>query len=251
MFFSLTNSPATFQTMTNDIFHDLIAEALKGHCWVMFIVLEYFHQHQLYLKPEKCEFEQTKVEYLELIISHGMAEMDSVKVASVVEQPELRNKKEVQAFLGFVNFYWRFIQDFSHHAHLLFDLTGKDAAWQWKPPQQAAFNALKQAVTSKPVLLFPDVDSLICVEADCSDFAIGAVLSQQPKEDGKWHPVAFYSKSLNTVEQNYEIHDKKMLAIIRFFEEWWHFLEGAQHEFEVWTDYKNLKYFCTAKDVRG
>ncbi|KAG5716582.1 hypothetical protein E4T56_gene16161 [Termitomyces sp. T112] len=124
-----------------------------------------------------------------------------------------------------------------------------DTAWQWEPPQQAAFDALKQSVTSKPVLLFPDDDSPFHVEADSSDFATGAVLSQQSKEDGKWHPVAFYSKSLNAVEQNYIIHDKKMLAIIWSFEEWQHFLEGAQYKFEVWTDYKNLEYFHSTKKL--
>ncbi|KAG5716191.1 hypothetical protein E4T56_gene10770 [Termitomyces sp. T112] len=212
MFFGLTNSPATFQTMMNDIFCDLIAEGvvcvylddiliytrtLEEHHWVTCMVLEHLHQHQLYLKPEKYEFEQTKVEYLGLIILHGMAKMDPVKVAGVVEWPELRNKKEVQAFLRFVNFYQRFIQDFSHHAQPLFNLTVKNTAWQWEPLQQAAFDALKQSVTSKPVLLFPNNDSPFHVEADSSDFATGAVLSQQSKEDGKWHPVAFYSKSLN------------------------------------------------------
>ncbi|KAG5720262.1 hypothetical protein E4T56_gene3291 [Termitomyces sp. T112] len=125
----------------------------------------------------------------------------------------------------------------------------KDTAWQWEPPQQAAFDALKQSVTSKPVLLFLDDDSPFCVEADSSDFATGAVLSQQSKEDGKWHPVAFYSKSLNAVEWNYEIHDKEMLAIIQSFEEWRHFLEGARHKFEVWTDHKNLEYFRFTKKL--
>ncbi|KAG5722774.1 hypothetical protein E4T56_gene7985 [Termitomyces sp. T112] len=105
----------------------------------------------------------------------------------------------------------RFIQNFSHHAQPLFDLTVKNTAWLWEPPQQAAFDAIKQSMTSKPVLLLPDDDSPFCVEADSSDFAIGAVLSQQSKEYGKWHPVAFYSKSLNAVERNYEIHDKEML----------------------------------------
>ncbi|KAG5347401.1 hypothetical protein C0989_011986, partial [Termitomyces sp. Mn162] len=71
--------------------------------------------------------------------------MDPIQVAGVAEWPEPRNKKEVQAFLGFVNFYWRFIQDFSHHAHPLFDLTVKNTAWWWEPSQQAAFDALKQA----------------------------------------------------------------------------------------------------------
>jgi len=87
------------------------------------------------------------------------------------------------------------------------------------------------------------------IEANSLDFATGAVLSQQSTTDGKWHPVAFYSKSLSSVEQNYEIHDKEMLAIIRTLEEWRHFLEGATHPVEIWTDHKNLKYFMTAKKL--
>jgi len=87
------------------------------------------------------------------------------------------------------------------------------------------------------------------IEADSSDFASGAVLSQQLPGEEKWHPVAFYSKSLSPVEQNYEIHDKEMLAIIRALEEWRHFLEGARHPVEIWTDHKNLEYFMTAKKL--
>ncbi|KAG5735556.1 hypothetical protein E4T56_gene11068 [Termitomyces sp. T112] len=81
-------------------------------------------------------------------------EMDPVKVAGVVEWLEPKNK-EMQAFLGFINFYWRFIQDFSHHAHSLFDLTRKDIAWSWGPPEQVAFDTLKCAMTSGPIFLFP------------------------------------------------------------------------------------------------
>ncbi|KAG5718365.1 hypothetical protein E4T56_gene8317 [Termitomyces sp. T112] len=176
-------------------------------------------------------------------------EMDPVKVADVAEWPEPQNKKEVQAFLGFANFYWRFIQDFLHHACLLFNLTEKDVMWSWGPPEQTAFNTLKCTVTFRPVLLFPDNNSPFHIKANSSDFATGAVLSQQSLEDEKWYPVAFYSKSLNAVEQNYEIHDKEMLAIIWSFEEWQHFLEGVQHKFEVWTDHKNLEYFWTAKKL--
>ena len=84
------------------------------------------------------------------------------------------------------------------------------------------------------------------VEADSSDFTTGAVLSQECLEDGKWHHVAFLSKSLSPVERNYEIHDKEMLAIVRALEEWRHFLEGAEHQFKIWTDHKNLEYFMTA-----
>jgi len=88
-----------------------------------------------------------------------------------------------------------------------------------------------------------------CIEADSSDFASGAVLSQRLPREEKWHLVAFYSKSLSPVEQNYEIHNKEMLAIICILEEWRHFLEGARHPVEIWTDHKNLEYFMTAKKL--
>jgi len=112
-----------------------------------------------------------------------------------------------------------------------------------------AFENLKTAVTTAPVLVSPQDSELFWVEADSSDFATGAVLSQQSTTDGKWHPVAFYSKSLSSVEQNYEIHDKEMLAIIHALEEWRYFLERATHLVEIWTDHKNLEYFITAKKL--
>jgi len=160
-----------------------------------------------------------------------------------------RSKKDVQSFLGFVNFYRCFIQDFSHHALPLFDLTKNNIPFTWLPEAQATFNMLKLAVTSAPILAFPQDDLPYRVEADSSDFAMGAVLSQQSREDGKWHPVAFYSKSLSPVEHNYEIHDKDMLVIVCALEEWRHFLEGAAHPIKIFTNHKNLKYFMLAKKL--
>jgi RNase H-like domain found in reverse transcriptase len=134
--------------------------------------------------------------------------MDPAKVAGVAEWPVPTNKKEVQSFLGFTNFYHRFIEDFSHHARPLFDLTKNDMKWHWTTEEQSAFDSLKSAVTSTPILASPDNSHFFRIEADSSDFATGAVLSQQSPEGGKWHPVAFLSKSLSPVERNYEIHDK-------------------------------------------
>ncbi|GLB45815.1 putative retrotransposable element tf2 155 kda protein type 1-like [Lyophyllum shimeji] len=214
--------------MMNDIFRDLIVQGvvcvylndiliytktLEEHRRITRIVLDCLYEHCLFLKPEKCEFERTEIEYLGLIISHRTASMDLVKVAGVAEWPTPKNKET------------------------------------WGSAQQDAFDALKRAITSQPILIFPDDDRPFRVEADSSDFATGAVLSQQSPEDEKWHPVVFYSKSLNAVEQNYEIHDKEMLAIIRALEEWQHFLEGAWHKVKIYTDYKNLKYFLTAKKL--
>src|ERR1700761_2377603 len=263
MFFGFTNSPATFQTMMNDLFKELIdegvvlvymddiliyTETLEEHRKVVKRVLQILKDNKLYLKAEKCEFEQQKVEYLGLIISPGRIEMDPVKVEGVANWPIPPNMKEVQSFLGFTNFYRQFIQDFADVARPLHDLTKKDIPWEWNTEHQAAFDNLKKAITSSPVLIFPSDDKPYRVEADSSGHASGAVLSQEG-EDGKWHPVAFLSKSLSEVERNYDVHDKEMLAIIRALEEWRHYLEGTKHTFQIWTDHKNLEYFMTAKKL--
>jgi RNase H-like domain found in reverse transcriptase/Reverse transcriptase (RNA-dependent DNA polymerase) len=264
MFFGLTNSPATFQTMMNDIFQDLITEGavcvylddiliftetMEEHDRVTRLVLERLRQYKLYLRHDKCEFAKTKIEYLGLIISHGQAEMDPVKIAGVAEWPTPDGKKAVQSFLGFTNFYRRFIEGFSHLARPLFNLTRNDSGWRWGESERSAFESIRDRVVSAPILMFPDDTRPFRLEADSSDFATGAVLSQQSLADNKWHPIAYYSKSLNAVERNYEIHDKEMLAIIRALEDWRHFLEGARHKFEIWTDHKNLEYFMTAKKL--
>jgi len=119
----------------------------------------------------------------------------------------------------------------------------------WDTKEQEAFKRLKTAVTTAPVLVSPQDLEPFRIEADSSNFASGAILSQQLPGEEKWHPVAFYSKSLSPVEQNYEIHDKEMLAIICALEEWRHFLEGARHPVEIWTDHKNLEYFMMAKKL--
>jgi len=175
--------------------------------------------------------------------------MDPVKVAGVREWPVPENQTDVQAFVGFVNFYHCFIQDFSTIARPLFDLTRSNQAWNWGTKEQEAFECLKMAVTTAPILALPQDSEPFRIEADSSDFASGTVLSQKLPGEDKWHPVAFYSKFLSPVERNYEIHDKEMLAIIRVLEEWRHFLEGARHLVEIWTDHKNLEYFMTAKKL--
>jgi len=212
-------------------------------------VLEILIEHKLFLCPEKCEFHRKQIEYLGLVISENKVAMDPVKVAGVRKWPVPENRTDVQAFIGFVNFYCHFIQDFSIIAQPLFDLTHSDQAWNWGTKEQEAFDRLKMAVTTAPTLASPQDSEPFRIEADSSDFASRAVLSQQLPREEKWHLVAFYSKSLSLVEQNYEIHDKEILAIIRALEECRHFLEGARHPVEIWTDHKNLEYFMTAKKL--
>jgi hypothetical protein len=262
MYFGLTNSTATSQTMMNEIFQDLITEgiisvylddiliftnSLEEHCWITRLVLDRMREHKLYLRPEKCEFKKTKIEYLSVIISHNKVEMDPVKIAGVADWPTPSNKKEVQSFIGFVNFYRRFIPGFSHHVRTLFDLTMKDIRFIWGLPQEDSSMKLKEPVTSAPVLVLPDDDLPFRLEADSSGITTGVVLLQQSVDNNAWHPVAFLSKALNPVERNYEIHDTEMLAIIQGLEEWRHYLEGARHPVEIWTDHKNLEYFRVAQ----
>jgi hypothetical protein len=135
MYFGLTNSPATFQMMMNEIFQDLITQgvvsiyldniliyttSLEEHCRITRLVLECMCEHNLYLQSEKCDFERTRIEYLGVIISHNHVEIDPVKVAGVAQWPTPINKKEVQSFLGFTNFYRRFVEGFSSQVHALF-----------------------------------------------------------------------------------------------------------------------------------
>jgi len=190
-------------------------------------VLEILAEHKLFLCLEKCEFHQRQIEYLRLVILENKVAIDPVKVAGVHDWPTLKNRTDVQAFIGFVNFYRCFIQDFSAIARPLFDLTRSNKNWNWNTKEQKAFECLKIAVTTALVLISPQDLEPFCIEADSSDFTSGAVLSQQLPGEEKWHPVAFYSKSLSLVEQNYEIHNKEILAIICALEEWKHFLEGA------------------------
>jgi hypothetical protein len=255
MYFGLTNSSTTFQMMMNEIFHDLIlqgvvivyldnilifTDTLEEHCRISQIVMEHPREHKLYLQHDKCEFEKTRIEYLSIIISHNCVEMDPVKITGVVEWLVPTSKKEVQSFVGFTNLYCWFISNFSHHARALFDLTKKDVRFMWGNHKQDAFNWLNEFVTSAPVLAFPDNERPYRIEADGSGVATGTILSQLLPEDDKWHPVVFLSKSLSTVERNYEIHDMEMLVIVQALEEWRHYLEGARHKIEIWTDHKNL-----------
>ena len=150
--------------------------------------------------------------------------------------------------MGLANYYRQFIKDFAKIAAPLHVLVRKEQKWKWKKEQEEAFGKLKTVFTTEPILAIPDIDREMRVEADTSDYAIGGVLSTKC-EDGKWRPVAFISKSLNATEQNYEIHNKEMLAVIRCLEAWRHYLEGAKLEFEIWTDHKNLQYFMTSQKL--
>jgi hypothetical protein len=114
--------------------------------------------------------------------------------------------------------------------------------WQWGPKQQKAFERLKNKIAYEVTLAIPNQKGQFRMETDVSDFAVAAILSQL-QDNNTWRPVAFFSKAMNPAERNYEIYDKEMLAIVKGFEEWLHYLKGAQETIEVLTDHQNLTYF--------
>ncbi len=155
--------------------------------------------------------------------------------------------KELQRFLGFVNFYRRFIQNYSSIAGPLTDLLKhKPKSLSWTPSAMESFNILKQTFITAPILVHPDPNKAFVVEVDASTTGVGAVLSQQQGNPAKLHPCAF-SRKLSPVEKNSDIGKRELLAIKLALEEWRHWLEGAQEPFEVLTDHKNLEYLREAK----
>ena len=260
--FGLANAPSTFQHYVNDALRpylDVFCTAYiddiliysqnpNEHRKHVELVLQAMREAGLQLDVDKCEFHQTEVLYLGLIISREGVRMDPKKVEAIVSWETPRNVKDVRAFVGFANFYRRFIDAFSKIVAPLIRLTRKDVPFAFDEACKTAFESLKQAFTSAPILRHFDPDAPCVVEADSSDHVTGGILSQYDP-DGVLHPVAYFSKRLSPTECNYEIYDKELLAIIRCFEQWRPELEGAAFPIQVLSDHKNLQYFCTTKQL--
>ena len=172
--------------------------------------------------------------------------MNPEKIRSVAEWPVLKNVKEIQSFLEFVNFYRKFIEKYLKIASPLTELTKKDQKFKWSPEAQKAFDELKKRFTSQSILVSFDPEKPITLETDASDRAIGVCISQSDNK-GRLQPVAFYLRKFLSAEMSYEIHDKELLAIVNAFKQWRVYLEGSKHEVQVYSDHKNLLYFTTTK----
>jgi hypothetical protein len=175
----------------------IFTQDLKEHCQIVNEVLKILWQNHLFLKPSKCEFEATTTKYLRLIVGGGSVPMDPVKVKGITEWPVPTNKKELQSFLGFLNFYRRFVEGFSTKAKPLTKLTGK-MEWIWEKEQQDAFDLLHTTITTAPMLAIPTDDGEFCVEPDASGVGLGGILPQKQAE--LWKPIAFYSRTYSAAE---------------------------------------------------
>ena len=197
MFFELTNSPATFQAMMNELLRDLIntrkvvafiddvivgTETEEGHDELVTEVIRRLEENNLYVKPEKCRWKVREVEFLGVVIGLEGIKMEKGKVKGVLEWPTPKCVKDVQKFLGLANYYCRFIEDFVSIARPLHDLVRKDKKWEWTEKQKRAFRELKKRFTEEPVLAAPDLDKKMRMEVDASDYATRRVLLMECKD---------------------------------------------------------------------
>jgi len=261
MLFGLTNSPSTFQRMMDSILRGtkhftivylddilIYSKTLHEHRTHVKEVLTRLRDNDLFAKPEKCVFETDTLKYLGTWIEKGTLRMDEGKVDAIKNWPVPKRVKDVRSFLGFANFYRHFITGFTKWSRILTHLTKDNVKWEWTPREQAAFESLKEAFTSAPVLIIPDEEKQFILETDASDFAIGAILSQEG-EDGKIHPIAYYSTCMDDPERNYKIFDKEMLAVVKSLKKWRHLLQGTKHPVKIYSDHKNLTYFKHPQDL--
>jgi len=260
--FGLTNAPSTFQDMMNHVLSDVLdigvlaymddiliyAKTKEEHNRLVKEVLGRLQQNGLAVSPEKCVWKAKEVEFLGYVIGREGIKMSKGKVKAVLSWKTPKSLTEVQSFLGFANFYRRFIKDYSRIARPLTELTKKETgrSWAWNEHAEAAFQELKNRFTTAPILAHFDAQQPVIIETDASDFAIGAVLSQRDKEK-RLHPIAFHSRKFSPAEINYEIHDKELLAVVDAFKHWRRYCEGAIHQIQVFSDHQNLKYFTTTK----
>ncbi|KAK3546079.1 hypothetical protein QTP70_020616, partial [Hemibagrus guttatus] len=262
--YGLANAPSVFQDFIHEVLREFLhrcvlvyiddiliySQSLAEYCQHVAEVLGRLREFQLFLKAEKCSFHQPSVQFLGYNISRSGIQMDEGKIAAVRDWPAPATVKELQRFLGFANFYRRFISNYSSIADPLTNLLrNKPKSLLWSPAAEGAFNTLKRAFTTAPLLIHPDPDKPFVVEVDASTTGVGAVLSQQQGNPSRLHPCAFFSHKLNPAERNYDIGNRELLAIKLALEELRHWLEGARHPFLVLTDHKNLEYLRAAKQL--
>ena len=236
MHFSLTNAPATFQHFMNSVFANVLNKYIMVYLDDILIfsknpeehqdnvrdVLACLRKHNLFAKPEKCEFSVDTTEFLSFVISPSGISMAQSKVNSILKWPAPKTVKQVQSFLGFANFYRQFIFNYSDIVVLLTHLTHKGTSWDWTNKADAAFCSLKQSFTEAPVLTHWSPNNPILVETDASDYALTSIISTITP-DSEIHPITFHSHTFTETECNYDMHDKELLAIFESFKVWRHY----------------------------
>ena len=254
--FGLKNAPAVFQRLMQKVLTGLnpetgpdfvaiylddilvFSETFEAHLLHLRQVLERFKVAGLKLKPSKCHFFSQTVEYLGHLVTPREILPNPNRVSAIKEFPAPKSVKEVRQFLGLGSYYRRFIRNFAEIAHPLHLLTQKDAIFQWSPECQKAFQQLKDALVSPPVLAYPDFSKSFTLETDASIKGLGAVLSQL-QDDNSLHPVAYASRSVSGAEKRYAITELETLAVVWAVSHFHAYLYG--NDVNVYTDHSAVK----------
>ena len=183
-----------------------------------------------------------------MIVKPGQLAMDPVKLDGIASWPTPTKVKDVCSFLGFANFYQRFIPDYSNVARPQINLTKKSLSWNWSPSCQSSFDSLKHLFLLKPVLHLPNLSAPFAIATDASKYVSGAILLQTDS-NGDWHPCSSLSQSFSPTEQNYDIYDRELFPVIRALKSWCHYLHSSSFPVQVFTDHKNLTYFCQPQSL--
>jgi transposase InsO family protein len=261
--FGLTNGPAAYQRYMNTVLFDYLDDFCTAYLDDILIYSNNKLEHKEHVKKvllrlrkaglqadiKKTEFHVTRTKYLGFIISTKGIEVDPEKISALNSWGYPTTVRGVQSWLGFCNFYRRFIQDYGRIAHPLTRLTGKDVPFNFDTACKEAFDKLRTALTAAPILRHyrPELETM--VETDASDGVIAGILSQRTATDEPWHPVGYFSKTMSPAELNYQIHDKEMLAIVKSLSQWRADLARTDKRIQVFTDHKALEYFMTTKQL--
>jgi len=261
--FGLTNGPSTFQRFINETLMGylddfcsayiddilIFSDDLKSHREHVKKVLSRLRDAGLQADIKKCEFHVSKTKFLGFIIGTDGIEVDPEKTSAVREWKEPTTVRGIQSFLGFCNFYRKFVREYGRIAKPLINLTKKGESFSWTNDCQAAFDELKHRLLTAPILrhFSHDLETETQMDTDASDGVLAGVLLQRCPGEEDWHPVAFYSEAMQGAEHNYPIHDKELMAVIRGLICWRAELVGLQTPFSVVTDHQALEFSSTKR----
>ena len=271
--FGLTNAPSTFQRAMNNIFKKELYKYVLVYLDDIIIYSKTFEDHLVHLRRvfelllsaglrlnrTKCEFFKNKIDYLGYIVSKDGIAPNMKKIESITKYPEPTNQKELGTFLGLASYYRKFVRAFAEKAHPLTALTKKSAQWKWGTEERDAFNCIKQCLTTKPILGYPDFTREFIIYTDASGYGIGAVLAQMQApalpdtsetseansaEAGDREVViAYTSKHLSEREAKWSTTEKECYAIIHAIEVFRPYLYGRS--FTVFTDHRPLEWLMS------
>lgn len=258
--FGLTNGPSTFQRYINETLMGYLDDFCSAYIDDILVYSSNELEHQEHVTKvlarlrdaglqadiDKCEFHVTKTKFLGFIVGVEGIAVDPDKISAVKDWQQPTTVKGIQFFLGFCNFYRRFVKEYSRIAKPLTYLTRKEVSFKWGKDCQLAFETLKSRLLSAPVLMHFEHGRPTKLETDASDGVIAGVLTQQ-QDDREWHPVGYFSETMQGAEHNYPIHDKELLAVVRALRFWRSELIGLQEPFTVITDHEALVYFGTKR----